>query len=172
MASPALTLNAISQCFSTIFALAFAISIYYISNCMHKAYKLNIVFSFIMIKFLKIISNSFKSDLCMYFTYIAGGSSIPNGKYFRRFAYRLSIIYKITLPFFHREKTAKNFYFSHFLMMNILKNAILNMNIFILRKFQLQKQSGIAKNFCKSSEKKMYSAWESIMKKLTWNRSL
>jgi len=82
------------------------------------------------------------------------GSSIPNGKYFRRLVCGSSIIYDITTSIIHSEKTAKYSYFSHFLMMNILKNAILNMNIFILRKFKLQKQSGIEKNLCKSPGKK------------------
>ncbi len=124
---------------------------------MHNAYKLNIVFSFIMIKFFKIISNSFKSVLCMYFTYIVGDSSEYNAKNSKRFVCGRSIIYDVTTTLFIVRKTGKNSYFSHFLMMNILKNVILNMNIFILRKFKPQKLSGIVKNLCKSPEKKVYS---------------
>ena len=64
-----------------------------------------------MIKFLKIISNSFKSDLCMYFTYIVGGSSIPNGKYFKGFVSGNSIIYDVKTTLFQREKNGKKFLF-------------------------------------------------------------
>jgi len=90
----------------------------------------------------------------MYFTYIVGGSSISNSKYFNHFGNTRNIIYDVTTILFHREKTAKFSYYSHFLTMNILENVILNMKIFILRKFQPQKQSGIPKNLCKSPGKK------------------
>jgi len=107
-----------------------------------------------MIKFLKIISNSVKSDLCMYFTYIVGSSSTSYGKSYNRFGSCRSIFYYISTSVFHCEKTVKFSYYSHFLTMNILKNAILNMKIFILRKFKPQKQSGIIKKLSKSPGKK------------------
>ena len=107
-----------------------------------------------MIKFIKICNNSVKSVLFMNFTYTVGGSSMSNGKHFRRLICGCSIIYDVTTSIIHREKTVKFSYYSHFLIMNILKDAILNMNIFILTKFKPQKQSGIAKNLCKSPGKK------------------
>jgi len=107
-----------------------------------------------MSKFLKISFNSVKSVLFMNFTYTVGGSLLSNGKHFRRLVCGCSIIYDIVTSVIHREKTAKFSYYSHFLTMNILKNAILNMNIFTLRKFKPQKQSGNAKNLCKNLRKK------------------
>ena len=111
-----------------------------------------------MIKFLKIFSNSVKSVLFTNFTYTVGGSSMSNGKHFRRLVCGCNIIYDITMSIIHREKPAKYSYYSHFLVMNILKNAILNMNIFISRKFKPQKQSAIAENSSKTSEKKVDSS--------------
>ncbi len=107
-----------------------------------------------MIKFLKLCSNSVKSVLFMNFTYTVGGSLMYKGKHFRRLVCGCSIIYDIVTSVIHREKTSKFSYYSHFLTMNILKNAILNMNIFTLRKFKPRKQSGNAKNLCKYLRKK------------------
>ncbi|GEM_PF-1035208 len=107
-----------------------------------------------MINLFEISVNFVISYLLVSFANIMSGISSPNKRYFKRFTYGRSIIYDISTILFHREKTAKFSYYSHFLMMNILKNASLNMNIFILRKFKPQKQSGIAENSSKSPEKK------------------